>query len=379
MVTNSPLKICHLISGDLWAGAEVMAFHLLNSLRTLPGLDLHVILFNHGRLSEELQKAGIPVNVIDESKLSFPVTVKIAAKTVRKLAPHIIHSHRYKENILSYLISFVLQNNIALVSTQHGLPENYGSKPSLINRLKSKVNYGLLASRFDRVVAVSMDVKESLTRDFGLQDKRVQVIRNGIVVPNTLRNSKIKDYFLIGSAGRFVPVKDYLFMIEIAREVTSKCPRIRFELAGDGPLMVDIKDVIKQYRLEEYFALRGFLDDVSVFYEKLDVYLNTSLHEGIPMSILEAMAYGIPTIAPNVGGLKEIVTDGVDGYLLNTRNPKDFADKLLLLYENEKLRWKMAHAAREKIVCEFSTQQMAENYVDMYLHLTGKNEQWKHQ
>ena len=356
-----------------------MAFHLLNGLRTLPGLDLFVILLNHGKLSEELDKTGIPIFVIDESKLSFPVIAKIAAKTVRNLAPQIIHSHRYKENILSYLISVILKKDVALVSTQHGLPENYGVQPGLVNRLKSKVNYGLLASRFDKVVAVSMDVKESLMRDFSLEDKRIQVIRNGIVVSDTLRNFTTKDSFLIGSAGRFVPVKDYPLMVEVARDVISKCPKIRFELAGDGPLMANIKELIEKYRLEEYFALPGFLDDVSVFYKNLDVYLNTSLHEGIPMSVLEAMANGLPIIAPKVGGFKEIITDGVDGYLLDTRNPKDFADKCLSLYENKILSQKMAHAAREKIAREFSVQQMVQHYADMYMQIIRKNKQCKHQ
>jgi glycosyltransferase involved in cell wall biosynthesis len=369
------LKICHLISGDLWAGAEVMAFHLLNGLKTLPGLDLFVILLNQKRLSEELEKIGIPVYVIDESKRSFPVIVRMAARIVRKQAPQIIHSHRYKENILSNLISITLKKDVALISTQHGMPESYDGSPSLVNRLKSNVNYRLLASRFDKVVAVSLDIKDTLVRDYGFQEKRVQVIRNGIVVPDTPRDSTAKDDFVIGSAGRFFPVKGYPFMIEVAREVITKNNKFRFELAGEGPMLGDIQGLIQKYGLEEHFVLRGFLYDMSIFYQGLDVYLNTSLHEGIPMSVLEAMACRIPTIAPKVGGLREIVTDGVDGYLLNARNPKDFADRCLSLYENETLRQKMAHAAREKIIREFSIQWMVENYTDIYMQIIRKNEQ----
>ena len=352
-----------------------MTFHLLNGLKTVPGVDPFVILLNQGRLSGELEKAGIPVYVIDESKQSFPAIVKMAVTIVRKQAPHIIHSHRYKENILSYLISITLKKGAALVSTQHGLPESYNGRPSLVNRLKSRVNYGLLASRFDRVVAVSVDVKDALVKDYGLREKRVQVIRNGIVVPASPPEFRVKDYFLIGSAGRFFPVKDYLFMVEVAREVITKSSKIRFELAGEGPSLGDIQDLIKKYGLKEHFALRGFLHDMSAFYQELDVYLNTSLHEGIPMSVLEAMAYRLPTIAPKVGGLKEIVTDGVDGYLLNARTPKDFADKCLSLYESETLRQKMAHAAREKIIREFSIQRMVEDYTDIYMQIIRKNEQ----
>jgi glycosyltransferase involved in cell wall biosynthesis len=369
------LKICHLISGDLWAGAEVMAFHLLNGLKTLPGVDLFVILLNKGRLSEELERSGIPVYVMDESKRSFPEIAGMSAKIVRKWAPQILHSHRYKENILSYLISIPLKKDVALVSTQHGMPEFYDGGPSLVHRLKSKLNYGVLASRFDRMVAVSLDIKESLVRDYGFQENRVQIIRNGIFVPETPRDSRVKDHFVIGSAGRFFSVKDYPFMVKVAREVITKIDKIRFELAGEGPMLGDIQELIKRYGLEEHFVLRGFLHAVSAFYQGLDVYLNTSLHEGIPMSVLEAMAYGLPAIVPKVGGLSEIVTDGVDGYLLDARNPKDFADRCLSLYKNETLRRKMAYAAREKIIQEFSMQRMVENYADMYMQIIRRNGQ----
>lgn len=372
------LKICHLISGDLWAGAEVMAFHLLNSLKTIPGVDLFVVLLNKGRLSEELKSLGIPVYVIDESKRSFLEIAGMAVRILRKWAPHILHSHRYKENILSFLISMALREKVALISTQHGMPEFYDGSPSLLRRLKLQLNYRLLASKIDRTVAVSMDIKKSLVRDYGFQEKRIETIHNGIIVSEMSCHSKSKHDFVIGSAGRFFPVKDYPFMVEVAKEVVAKTSKIRFELAGEGPMLGVVQGLIRSYELEERFALRGFLHDASTFYQGLDVYLNTSLHEGIPMSVLEAMANGVPVIVPKVGGLEELVTDGVDGYLVDTRNPRDFADRCLCLYENDTLWQKMAHAAREKIIREFSTQQMVDDYVAMYMQVIKKNWQPKH-
>ncbi|MCK7577963.1 MAG: hypothetical protein MZV65_20835 [Chromatiales bacterium] len=123
-----------------------MAFHLINGLNKVTGVDLFVMLSIQEDSPKELQGKGIPVYVIEEGKHSFPAIVKIAAATVRKQAPHIIHSHRYKENILSYLVTIALKERAALVSTQHGLPETYNSRLSLMNRLKAKFNYGLLAS-----------------------------------------------------------------------------------------------------------------------------------------------------------------------------------------------------------------------------------------
>jgi len=372
------LKICHLISGDYWAGAEVMASHLLSGLNTLPGIDLFVILLNKGKLSDDLQNAGIPTYVLDEGKQSFLEITWLATKAVRSWAPHILHSHRYKENILSYLVSLTLRKGASLVSTQHGMPEFHNGGPSLLHRLKSHTNYRLLATRFYKTVAVSSDIKQSLIRNYGFQEERIETIRNGIAVPDVRDWAREKEGFVIGSAGRFVPVKDYPLMVEVAKEVSAIDHKIRFELAGDGPMLGDVQGLIRKYGLERRFTLRGFVRDVSAFYEGLAVYLNTSLHEGIPMSVLEAMAHGVPPIAPRVGGLEEIVTDGVDGYLVNARNPRDFAERCLSLYKNEPLRRNMARAAREKIVGQFSVERMVNAYLDVYMRATATREQRKH-
>src|SRR5262245_19971088 len=180
---SSTVKICHLISGDLWAGAEVMALHLLRGLSTQPGIDLFVILLNKGRLSDELGHVGIPTCVLEESKLSFLEILGLAARAITKWAPNILHSHRYKENILSYLVSLTLRKNASLITTQHGMPELYDCRPSLFRRLKSDANYRLLATKFDKTVAVSSNIKESLIRDYGFQEQHLETIRNGIIVP----------------------------------------------------------------------------------------------------------------------------------------------------------------------------------------------------
>lgn len=166
-------------------------------------------------------------------------------------------------------------------------------------------------------------------------------------------------------------------MVEVAKEVNAETNKIRFELAGEGPMLDDIQTLINQYGLKKFFMLRGFIHDVSAFYQRLDAYVNTSLHEGIPMSVLEAMAHGVPPIVPRVGGLEEIVTDGVDGYLVDPGNPRAFAERCLTLYKNETLRRNMARAAREKIVRQFSIEPMVNAYLDLYRRTIGKSGQEK--
>jgi L-malate glycosyltransferase len=362
------LRVCHLISGDLWAGAEVMACHLLTHLRSFPELELTVILLNEGQLAKELRSAGLPVQVVDESRNSFPLIVNAIRKILAPHPPDILHSHRYKENILSFLAGRFYPC-VTLVSTQHGLPEILDQPVSLTGRFTSKTNFFALSRSFRKVVAVSGNIRSFFVNDLGFCAERVAVIHNGIKIPPTVCCKAAEGPFVIGSSGRLFPVKDYLLMVRIAQELAPKI-EICFVLAGDGPERAALEKAIDEYGLAGRFALKGHLEDMDLFYRGLDLYLNTSMHEGIPMTILEAMARGLPVIAPKVGGIGEIIEDGVEGFLVSNRDPKVFAEKCLLLQDAE-LRQRMGQAARVKVERDFSAENMARKYYQLYRELAG--------
>ncbi len=97
--------------------------------------------------------------------------------------------------------------------------------------------------------------------------------------------------------------------------------------------------------------------------------MNTSLHEGIPMTVLEAMASGLPVIAPKVGGIPEVVQDGIQGFLVQDRKPESFAQKCLLLYQDRELWQQMSIAARHRALADFSVQRMSQDYARIYNEL----------
>ncbi len=365
--TSRNIRILHLISGDLWAGAEVMAFNLLRSLNEFPDIDLQVILLNDGRLADELRSLGIAVQIVDEKQHSFWKIYQDIQAIIGTNRPDIIHAHRYKENLLAFMLSKRCRK-VKLISTLHGLPEVAGRRPGLITRLKSRTNFFLLAKFFTKTVAVSNDIGSSLIDHFGFAHKRVAAIHNGMRLP-PLPSFSVRDGqpFVIGSSGRLFPIKDYPLMIEIARVIAaSGTTDIRFELAGDGPERGELERLIHSYGLQDLFILRGHQDDMDSFYRGLNVYINTSVHEGIPMTILEALSHGLPVIAPAVGGIVEIVENGVEGFLIEGRNPQDFAAKCLQLYEDAELSELMSKAARKRAERDFSADIMAERYYQIY-------------
>ena len=111
------IKVAHIISGDLWAGAEVMTFNLLAGLNKIKDLEIYAILLNEGRLSEELKRAGIRICVLDEKNLSFITIGHRLNCLLKKIKPDILHSHRYKENLLAFLNKVLIV--VPYISLQH--------------------------------------------------------------------------------------------------------------------------------------------------------------------------------------------------------------------------------------------------------------------
>jgi len=360
------MRVCHIISGDLWAGAEVMSCRLLNGLQSMKNMELHAILLNEGKLAQELRLSGVPLTVIDESKHNIFYIINKIRSIIKEVTPDVLHSHRFKENILAHL-SVKYLKYIPMVCTQHGMPEPLGDRIKVLkNYIISKYNIAVVSRKFTFIVAVSSDVKYALVNKYGFPSSKVIVIHNGTYIPEKQVRQYKRDRFIIGSAGRFFPVKDYSLMVHVARDVLSRTDRIQFLLAGDGPEKGRITSLIREFEMEQAFRLTGFIDDMKDFYQDLDLYINTSFHEGLPMGILEAMSYGMPVIAPKCGGLSEIIDNGIEGYLIEGRNPKVFSEKCIEIFKERELHTKMGEASRKKISNSFSVDIMAKNYYDLY-------------
>jgi len=361
-------NVCHIVSGDLWAGAEVVVRHLLGGLQAAGDVRLRAILLNEGRLAAEIRALGIRTHVLEERALSFPGILRRARHLLREDPPDILHAHRYKENALAFLLRGSSPRS-KLVATQHGLPEIYPGMATVKNRAVSRANFLLMSRCFHSVVAVSHDIRWALLNRLGFRDATVRVIHNGIELPSSMPGKPEHGPFVVGSCGRLVPVKDYPLMVEIAKAVAAMEPRIRFHLAGDGPERARLEAMVAAGGIENTFALLGHCEEMARFYGSLSVYLCTSRHEGMPMSVLEAMSLGNPVVAPAVGGLREMVRNGENGILLRTRSPEDYARAILGLYRDAETRKRMSRAARWSVEREFSVDRMIRGHVDLYREL----------
>lgn len=365
------LTIAHIFSGDLWAGAEVMIFNLLKHLKEYHHLELLALSLNEGTLTQKLREVGIKTYLIREDKYNFFQIYYKILRILKSLRIDLIHSHRYKENLIALLLRPFFPS-ARLLATIHGLPESFSKEKRLKSNGISRLNFFILKNYFSSIIAVSEEMKNSLVEESGFFPDEIQVIHNGIGIPPEIEAIS-QNRFHIGTTGRMVPVKDYYLFLDIAAVVTKQAPYVRFSILGDGPLKDELRKRAKELQLDGHVNLLPTQPNPFPYYRSLDIYLNTSIHEGIPLSILEAMACGKPVVASKVGGIPEIISHTKEGLLVDGRKPQDYAYACLTLIKNQVLRDQMGKAAREKIATHFNVANMAQCYYELYKKILGKH------
>ncbi len=373
MRPNQAIKVCHLASGDLWAGAEVQLFALLKAMNSQPDIDLSLILLNEGKLAEQSRQLDIDVQVIDERTNSFWSIRRKLITVLRDRQIDILHSHRYKENLLAVLAKRQIGVR-KLVRTVHGLTEKPTKDKTLRERVISSCYRLLTHHKFDRIICVSHDIQTQLSQ--ADRQAHLVTIHNAVeveILKPARPSSEIRDMFnladdslVIGTAGRMVPVKGYDLLLRAFKLIAQKEPRAFLLLAGDGPLKPELERLASALDLTDRIRFPGFCDDILSVVNSMDVFVMSSRHEGIPMGLLEAMALRRPIVVTSVGGLTEVIENGVSGRLVTPGDEQELARGCLELLSNPELASRMGEAAYTRVTDRFSTSTLKQQMTDLY-------------
>jgi glycosyltransferase involved in cell wall biosynthesis len=374
--SNEALRVMHVASGDLWAGAEVQVFHLATALSRFPDVRVEAVLLNPGELQRRLEGAGLTVTVLDEARHSAAGILARLCRLVRRVRPDIVHTHRHKENVLGGVAALVVPGCRSL-RTVHGSAEHapgrlqWGKRAT---RLLDRMAGRLLQQR---VVAVSEPLGRELRRRF--PTGRVVVIENGIDVEEVRRHGRVAVDLpgpdagvRVAFVGRLVPVKRLDLFLEVAAEASRRAPKeFRFFVIGDGPVREDARRRAEALGLDAAVAWLGFTPAAPAYLARMDLMLITSDHEGLPMNVLEALCLGVPVVAHAVGGIPEVLEHGKAGTLVDGQSVAKFAD-LLVAYRRDPrpFRAKADHG-RAVVEARYGADRMAARYRDLYRELAG--------
>jgi glycosyltransferase involved in cell wall biosynthesis len=371
------VKVCHVAMGDLWAGAEVQLLALMTYLVRSDEFEWSVILFNEGRLAEELRKLPLSVSVIPEAHHTPIAIAKRLAKTFRHIRPDIVHTHKYKDSILGAAVARYVgvPHTVRVV---HGMPEPFSGLRNLRMLLTPRLT-GSCRLLIDRVVAVSSDIEKQLVEIYG--PNHVVRIHNGIdldaVQVSTPRLQKRREWrldemvTLIGTVGRLVPVKGHAVLLEALRILRGANRNVMLLVVGDGPLRGQLESEIARLGLEKSVIFAGHHSPAYDFINMMDVFVLPSLHEGIPMVLLEALALRQPVVATRVGGIPEVITHGETGLLAEPADALSLAKFIQQLVEDKSMAARIGKAGRTRVEEEFNARTMAEKTIGLYKKVLG--------
>jgi glycosyltransferase involved in cell wall biosynthesis len=175
----------------------------------------------------------------------------------------------------------------------------------------------------------------------------------------------------IGTIGRLEPIKGLAFLLEAAAVLRHRLPDLRIELAGSGSCEPRLRSLAAQLGIAESVSFLGWTDDVNALLRRWQVFAQPSIHEGLGLSVLEAMAAGRPVVASATGGLPELVVDGRTGFLVPVGAVDALVDRIGTLLADENLRTRMGHAGWQRARDGFTVADMAEKTAQVYDRLLG--------
>lgn len=367
--------ILHLIDSGGMYGAESVVINLLAKLRgsafsSMLGC-IRESRFQTPLVATEAVKHGIEVEFFTMKRGLSLRGINDIKNFVKKNGIQIVHCHGYKPNIFFGLIPY---RKVKALSTAHGwAKQGSGVKARVYEYLDS-----LALKRMDRVIAVSKSVRSDLEQR-GVRDSRISVIYNGLELDRVASGSSgasIRDKygiaegdFVIGAVGRLTAVKGFRYLIEAFSVVASKVSNCRLLIAGDGPLRNELTTAILYHNLSNRIALVGYQKPINSFLKEIDLFVMSSLSEGLPMALLEAMACGKAIVATAVGGITETVENERSALLVPSRDPNAIAAGILRLYGECAMRDEMGIRNRRIVREKFSAGRMIQEYVSIYRKL----------
>lgn len=352
------IKLAICIGSLLPAGAENLVVEMVKHL-DLDKYDIHLFVLEkryHTHLENEVRKINIKVTYLNKKEGFSLKTIITLFKLLYKFNPDAIHGHL---GGAVYASLYCLVFRVKMIHTVHTLAEEE------FKGLKRK--YFKILYKLKKVipVGVSSNITQSIKEVYNLKFDPLTV-SNGVDVGKFNFERKYSDDVTIGHVGRFEEVKNHEVIIEVFRKLNETFPNLSLILVGDGTQREYIEEIISKYKLSKKVSLIGRVSDVSKYLKKIDVFLMPSLYEGLPLSIIEAMASGCVIVASKVGGVSDIVYNNLNGYLIDDPfNIDDFTRKIesLILDKNRRIEISKQNAQDAN---KFTIGEMVQKYEFLY-------------
>lgn len=384
------IRILRLIARLNIGGPSIQAILLsseLNNSEFSTLLVTGVIEKDEGDMIYLAQKHGIIPTIIPEMGREIHwyddlITLVKLIKIIRNYKPDIIHTHTAKAGTIGRLAAILTRIPVC-IHTFHGhvFSGYFSSKKNRFFILIER----FLAKFTQIIVAISPNQKLDLSCKYKIATQnKFKVIPLGLDLEPLLslstENMDSKTDFglntdckVVSIIGRLVPIKNHELFIKSANLLVNQYKaEVQFLIVGDGECRSEIQQRVKENNLTERIHFIGWQSDMVKVYQVSDIVVLTSRNEGTPVSLIEAMAAGKPVVSTNVGGVKDVVSDGITGFVTPSNNEKILSKKILLLLNDKKLREQFGKEARKKAGENFSIKRLVNDVTSLNRELSKK-------
>jgi glycosyltransferase involved in cell wall biosynthesis len=346
------IRVLHLRASTELAGAEHVLLDICNRLNG-EGIEFEVCLFSYNGkeapLAVEVAVNRIPLHFI---RMRFPPfyleEMYRLAKLLRERKISILHCHGPRADVIGGLAAKLA--GIPAISTVHGLSA-YTTKM----RMYEWVDLRALRFLFRSIVSVSNKLREQLL-DAGIAPEKIVVLRNIPrlkVNPPDMNRARSVGRIRLGYVGWLSPEKGLAVLVEAFANLR-RTHDVQLSIIGEGPAKESVQRQVESLGLLDHVTFHGYMRDPEAIYSMMDLLILPSLTEGIPLTLLEGMSFGLPIVASDVGGVPEVLQDNLSGLLTRPGRVDDLVEKMAALIRNPGLRARLGGGARERVssICD---------------------------
>ena len=322
-----------------------------------------------GALIPEFEKNGIEVFILNKRKIFDVLLPFKLACLLKRLNVNIVHTHNQSAWLYGGIATKL--SGKTLIHTEHTTVDSHeylNKHWLLIERI--------LALFTAQITTVSKSVKDFMVKNEGIKAEKIMVVYNG-VAPETYqitvdiaqKKSSMgisKNDFVVGNVSRLVRNKDHENLLKAFKLMTEKIDNIKLLLIGSGPLKPELVKVAESLEIADKIIFTGNRRDVPEILKIIDVFVLSSIREGFPVVLLEAMSSGLPIVTTDVDGNGELVIDEENGYVVEARNSAALADATLRILNNKQVSQEMSNKNVLRINARFTFDMMLENYEKIY-------------
>ena len=358
---KSRINVIQIVLSLECGGLEKMVIDLASRLNNEKFNNIICCLDNFGNLADQARDKNIEVIMVKRRPgADFLLPLRLAYILKKKKA-NIVHTHNPTPLFYGTLAAWLARVPV-LINTRHGR--------------ERRIRKRFIWAMNDGIVAISEDAKRELIKSNKLNSEKIRIIyngtdidrysckKNGSIIKKSLNISPSD--FIVGTVARLSPEKDQITLLKAFSKIVELGYAVKLVIAGDGVLRVELENFCKDLNIADNVLFLGFREDIPEIVNIFDVFVLSSVTEGISLTLLEAMAEKKPIVATNVGGNPEVVIDGLTGFLVPSKNPDAMSEAVIKLLLDKELAARMGEEGGGRVEKKFSLSRMSTEYGKLY-------------